>query len=121
MDPGKVEALLDHLEASIDASHEVNRDLIDLVRTIIREERTVLPPPPEPPTPRKGIRRVYLDTIGAAEMLSISPKTMEKWRWRGGGPHYLKMGGGVRYDPLELEEWVRSRRRRHTSDPGPGA
>ena len=121
MDPSKLEALLDRLETSMDASHKVNLDLIDLVRTLIREERTAVPPPAELPAPRKPTGRVYLDTIGAAEMIGISHKTMEKWRWQGGGPPYIKMGGGVRYDPSDLEEWVRTRRRRHTSDPGPGA
>lgn len=28
---------------------------------------------------------------------NISPRTLERWRWLGSGPRYLKLGGRIRY------------------------
>jgi hypothetical protein len=33
----------------------------------------------------------------AARLLGVSPRTMQAWRLRGGGPPYLKIGRAVRY------------------------
>ena len=35
----------------------------------------------------------YFDTRSAAEYLGLSPKTLEKLRWQGGGPAYYRLGG----------------------------
>lgn len=62
----------------------------------------------------------YLDTTAAAALLGFSPRALEAWRVRGGGPAYLKMGGrrSVRYKLSELMAWAESDRRTSTSDPG---
>ncbi|OPZ79906.1 MAG: Helix-turn-helix domain protein [Actinobacteria bacterium ADurb.Bin444] len=60
----------------------------------------------------------YFDTRSAAEYLGLSPKTLEKLRWQGGGPAYYRLGG-VRYLQDDLDEWRESRRRTSTSDTGP--
>ncbi len=56
-----------------------------------------------------------LDTRAAAEFLGISPRTLEGFRVRGGGPHF------VRYRLTSLEEYLQQHERRSTSDPGRGA
>lgn len=60
----------------------------------------------------------YFDTRAAAEYLSLSPKTLEKLRWSGGGPAYYRLGG-IRYLQCDLDAWRESRRHTSTSDPGP--
>lgn len=44
----------------------------------------------------------YLDTTRAARFLSVSPRTLEDWRYRGGGPLYRKIGKSVRYAVRDL-------------------
>ena len=60
----------------------------------------------------------YFDTRAAAAYLGLSPRTLEKLRWQGGGPAYYLLGG-VRYLRGDLDSWRESRRRQSTSDPGP--
>lgn len=63
-----------------------------------------------------------LDQKQAAHLLGLSPRTMEAWRLTaGGGPHYIKVGGRVRYRRSDLEAWLDTRRRTSTSDPGNSA
>ncbi len=38
-----------------------------------------------------------LTTAQAAQFLSVSPRTLEDWRLRGGGPPFRKYGRLVRY------------------------
>jgi predicted site-specific integrase-resolvase len=57
-----------------------------------------------------------VDQNQAAELLGISPRTMESWRVTGGGPVYIKVGGRVRYRRRDLEVWIDARRRTSTSD-----
>jgi excisionase family DNA binding protein len=66
------------------------------------------------------IRR-RLTEIEAAEILNVSPRTLQQWRVKGGGPPFLKLGSAVRYDPDALEAWTQTRTRTNTSDPGPAA
>ncbi|MHB0979548.1 MAG: helix-turn-helix transcriptional regulator [Thermoleophilia bacterium] len=121
MEPRELERLLARLEASMDASHKVHRELFDLARLLIQDmEQRPQPVPPEPVVVKKTSGPVLLDTVQAAERLNLSNKTLEQWRVKGGGPPFIKLGGGVRYDSAELEAWVSTRRRRSTSDPGPG-
>lgn len=56
-----------------------------------------------------------------AARLNLSERTLQAWRTRGDGPAYIKTGRAVRYDPRVTDEWLASRARRHTSDPGPQA
>ena len=52
--------------------------------------------------------RAYLATKEAAEFLSVSPRTLEDWRVRGGGPPFKRMGRLVRYSRSELVQFVES-------------
>ncbi len=57
----------------------------------------------------------------AARILSLSVKTLRRWRWAGRGPRFIKIGGAVRYDPTDLTAFIEAGRRTSTSDPGPEA
>ena len=59
-----------------------------------------------------------LTTQQAAAYLVLSPRTLEKWRVTGEGPPFVKLGRRVAYRREDLREWVESRRRASTSDPG---
>lgn len=59
-----------------------------------------------------------LDTRAAADFLSVSPRTLEGMRVRGGGPRFAKVGGSVRYRIASLEEYLQHQERTSTSDPG---
>lgn len=63
--------------------------------------------------------RPVLDTRRAAAFLSLSPKTLEAHRTRGGGPPFIKLGRRVVYRQEDLDAWLAKRRRLSTSDPGP--
>jgi hypothetical protein len=42
-----------------------------------------------------------------AALLKVSPKTMEYWRCRGGGPRFIKLGKHARYLESDLVEFVK--------------
>jgi hypothetical protein len=76
---------------------------------------------PEPSalrSPLEGSLR-FIDTRYAAEILGLSPRTLEKYRVHGGGPTYRKFGGRVLYTLGDLEAWAGLAVRTSTSDPGP--
>ena len=57
-----------------------------------------------------------LTTAEAAEVLRLSPRSMEDFRWRGGGPRYLKLGRNCcRYRHSDLLDWAESKARHNTS------
>jgi excisionase family DNA binding protein len=60
-----------------------------------------------------------LTTHEAASYLRLSPRTLENWRVRGGGPRFHKFGDRVLYAQDDLEQWQTARERTSTSDPGP--
>lgn len=55
----------------------------------------------------------------AADRLSISVKTLRRWRWAGHPPNFLKLGASVRYDPAVLAAYLADCCRASTSDSGP--
>lgn len=62
---------------------------------------------------------LLVDTETAAEMLQVAPRTLEKWRWQGGGPKHIAVSSRcVRYAVTDLEDWIENRRRTSTSDDG---
>jgi predicted DNA-binding transcriptional regulator AlpA len=52
----------------------------------------------------------------AAQLLGVKPKTLSDWRWRGGGPRFIKLGGFCRYQLSDLSQWIEGQKRRSTSD-----
>jgi hypothetical protein len=52
----------------------------------------------------------HLNQVQLSRRWSISPRTLERWRWLHQGPQYLKIGGRVVYrlDDIEAFEVTRS-------------
>lgn len=65
------------------------------------------------PTPH-GTR--YLSNEEAAQLLKLSPRTLEKFRVIGGGPRFRKFGRRVVYAASDLESWADARSCESTSD-----
>jgi len=53
-------------------------------------------------------------TAEAARHLGVSPRTLEDWRWKGGGPTFSKLGRLVRYRMADLEAFVSGSLRSNT-------
>ncbi len=54
-----------------------------------------------------------------AKILNLSPRTLEAWRHRGGGPRYLLLTPRcVRYKKSDLNQFMEERVRTSTSDRG---
>ena len=61
---------------------------------------------------------VYLTPLQAARIVGLSAKTLARYRVKGKGPVFAKLGGRVRYLREDVDAWVRSRRRASTRDDG---
>ncbi|AMS42471.1 helix-turn-helix transcriptional regulator [Aminobacter aminovorans] len=49
----------------------------------------------------------HLNQVELSRRWKLSPRTLERWRWLGQGPRYLKVGGRVVYrleDVIEFEQ-----------------
>jgi Helix-turn-helix domain len=53
-----------------------------------------------------------------AVLLEVAVKTLQGWRYKGGGPPFAKMGRLIRYAESDLEAFVLEKRRTSTSDRG---
>lgn len=49
----------------------------------------------------------------AAELLSVSHRTLQRWRVTGDGPPFRKIGRRIAYHVGDLEVWINQRK--HTS------
>ena len=45
----------------------------------------------------------HLNQVELSRRWNISPRTLERWRWLGQGPVYLKIGGRVLYRLEDIE------------------
>jgi hypothetical protein len=95
---------------------EVGLILAAGIRRLDSEVPIPLAPPPKPPArqagqvrdaaqtiSRPGTAVVRIDQKAVARRWSISPRTLERWRWLGQGPRYLKIGGRVVYRLEDIE------------------
>lgn len=57
----------------------------------------------------------YLTTDQLASRLSLSPKTLERWRFEGRGPAFLKFGARVVYDAETVDRWAADQERHITT------
>ena len=46
-----------------------------------------------------------LTQAALAKRWKVSPRTLERWRWLGRGPQYMKVGGQVRYRLPDIEAY----------------
>lgn len=60
--------------------------------------------------------RQYSTEEQEAARLKLEADTLRKWRVRGDGPPYIKIGRSVRYDPDVTDEWLAKRFRTSTSE-----
>ena len=47
-----------------------------------------------------------MTTTEVAKLLKLKAQTVRKWRSNNYGPPYFKVGRSVRYDRVELENWI---------------
>jgi predicted site-specific integrase-resolvase len=57
----------------------------------------------------------HLNQKQLAERWGISPKTLERWRWLGQGPKFLKLGGRIVYRLEDIEALEQEQLRSCTS------
>lgn len=50
---------------------------------------------------------LHLNQVQLARRWSLSPRTLERWRWLNQGPAYLKVGGRVVYRLTDVEAFER--------------
>ena len=63
---------------------------------------------------------VYLTEKQAAAKLNLSPKGLQAWRLRGGGPDFVRISKRcVRYRESVIDAWALARECKSTSDTGP--
>lgn len=59
----------------------------------------------------------HLNQIELSRRWSISPRTLERWRWLNQGPDYLKVGGRVLYRIADVESYEKLQMRRVAAIP----
>lgn len=64
------------------------------------------------------MKETHLNQLELAVRWRISHRTLERWRWTGEGPKFLKVGGRVVYRLSDVEEYEQSIVRSSTSNPG---
>lgn len=52
------------------------------------------------------LRHFNLSIADAADLMKIHPKTLQKWRYKGYGPKWLKIGKECRYSEREIVNWL---------------
>ncbi len=57
----------------------------------------------------------HLNQIDLSRRWSLSPRTLERWRWLREGPVYLKIGGRVVYRLEDIEAYEAKQRRSSAS------
>ena len=53
----------------------------------------------------RRLTTTHLSQRVLAERWDISPRTLERWRWVGQGPKFLKLGGRVVYRLQDVEDY----------------
>ncbi len=56
----------------------------------------------------------------AAALLGYTPRALQNWRLRGGGPMFVKVSErSIRYRQRDLSAWIEAKLRVSSADPGP--
>lgn len=58
----------------------------------------------------------HLNQVDLAIRWNISHRTLERWRWTGEGPRFLKLGGRVVYRLEDVEVFERAQMRKSTAN-----
>ena len=60
---------------------------------------------------------VFLSETEAAQYLSLSVKTLRRWRFTRKGPSYAKLNNKlIRYSRIDLDDWMKGQRVIHDED-----
>lgn len=59
----------------------------------------------------------HLSQLDLARRWAISPRTLERWRWTGEGPRYIKLVGRIVYRLGDVEQFENARVHASTSQP----
>lgn len=59
----------------------------------------------------------HLNQLELARRWNISARTLERWRWLGEGPVYLKLGGRVSYRLEDVEHYEATHLHANTTGP----
>ena len=70
-------------------------------------------------SPSEAVR--HLTQLDLARRWRISPRTLERWRWLGQGPAYLKLGAVVAYRLEDVEAFEAERRHEAVASRQPSA
>jgi hypothetical protein len=65
------------------------------------------------------MERTFLNQTELSRRWGISPRTLERWRWLGEGPRFLKLGGRVVYRLEDIEAFEAEKLRSSTSQTEP--
>ncbi len=57
----------------------------------------------------------HLNQLDLAHRWAMSPRTLERWRWTGEGPRFLKLNGRVTYRLENVQEFEAERLRASTT------
>ena len=57
----------------------------------------------------------FLNQSRLASRWTLSPRTLERWRWKGEGPAYLKLGGRVVYRIEDILAYEQAQERESTT------
>lgn len=58
-----------------------------------------------PERKEKEMKAVHMNQMELAARWRISPRTLERWRWIGDGPRFVKLGGRVIYRLCDIEAY----------------
>ena len=61
-------------------------------------------------------RSPLLHEVQAAKLLAVSPAWLQRKRWEGDGPAFIRHGRAIRYEVSAIEDWIE----RHRIDPRAG-
>ena len=64
------------------------------------------------------MERNFINQIELSRRWGVSPRTLERWRWLGEGPAFVKLGGKVVYNLAVIEAYEKAQARNSTSDQG---
>ena len=63
----------------------------------------------------------HLNQVELARRWSLSHRTLERWRWEGRGPRYLKIGGRIVYRLSDIEAYEADQQRNAIASPSQAA
>lgn len=58
----------------------------------------------------------HLNQVDLSRRWKVSPRTLERWRWAGCGPRYIKIGGRVVYRLEDIEAYEASQMFNNTAE-----